>query len=397
VIFDLIRSAAAFAVLFGHTFNIIPLPAWPHPGYWLQQYGVVVFFLLSGYLISQTLHRRLARPESTFTDYAIDRWSRIYSGFLPALLVVALIDWFTTSGLQVAHPETAARYTAQLFVGNFLMLQSPVIMLPFGSGAPFWTVAIEFWIYMFVGLIAFTARDGLTFNKAVAIFATGIIPVQSFGDNYCILVAWLLGALAERLNAAGLFNRFSRTELLIAAGAALAYLTHRTMTTPFRIYDLKVYFAAAVVFAAIVAIATRSKPRDGVVSDIAKWFSSWSYSLYLLHHTIVFEFARTFGGGFGPWWSIWLSVLASISFASLTEAHHRQLADWIKYLVRHAQKNQAGIVAIFLHAPRGGIRLKTSDGLEREVRRGGLEAANVDSGHRREAEQHRERLPQSQP
>ena len=69
-IFDATRATAALMVLVGHALGIFNArhPVWP------QQFGVVIFFLLSGYLISQTLHKRLEQPQSTFLEYAVDRW-----------------------------------------------------------------------------------------------------------------------------------------------------------------------------------------------------------------------------------------------------------------------------------------------------------------------------------
>jgi peptidoglycan/LPS O-acetylase OafA/YrhL len=162
-IFDAIRATAALMVLVGHALGIFNArhPVWP------QQFGVIIFFLLSGYLISQTLHKRLGQPQSTFLDYAIDRWARIYSGFLPAILFVAVLDYLTLRYFgHIAHPEVVTRLNPETFFANLFMLQAPGFSDPFGSAAPFWTVAIEFWIYMFVGLLAFSIRDGLSPNHS---------------------------------------------------------------------------------------------------------------------------------------------------------------------------------------------------------------------------------------
>jgi peptidoglycan/LPS O-acetylase OafA/YrhL len=131
-------------VLIGHATAIFP-----NKGFyllWPQEIGVVIFFLLSGYLISQTLHRRLADPNARFVDYAIDRWARIYSGFIPAIILVAAMDYVCISHNH-ASAETIERFTVSGFFANLAMLQAPAVALPFGSAAPFWTVAIEFWIY----------------------------------------------------------------------------------------------------------------------------------------------------------------------------------------------------------------------------------------------------------
>lgn len=308
-------------------------PLWPALG-WLKQYGVVVFFLLSGFLISRTLHRRLDDPNSTFVDYAIDRWSRIYSGFLPAIIFVCVIDYIATSGTSGVFRETVERYTVPLFFANLFMLQAPSVAMTFGSASPFWTVAIEFWIYMFIGLIAFARRDGLSPSSAVAIILTGIIPVQSLTENYMILVPWLLGAGAERLLVTGIPRK-----LLAAAGAgALAYLTWRTWHH-LPVYSNSSYVAAAIAFTGIVAAAERIQ----LGAAVASWFASWSYSLYLLHHSVLLLIAWAIGANlrsFGIATSLLVAgliaastLLIAIVFAALTEVHHKRLASSIKTIL----------------------------------------------------------------
>ena len=193
-----------------------------HP-IWPQQFGVVIFFLLSGYLISQTLHRRLDQPNSTFTDYAIDRFARIYSAYLPAILLVCVLDYLTLNYFgHLIKDEVVSRFSIESFVANLFMLQAPAITEPFGSAAPLWTVAIEFWIYMFVGLLAFSIRDGAGPLRIVAIIGTGIIPVESLADNNMVLIPWLAGAAAERLIASGALREIpSAICVLLSAGLML--------------------------------------------------------------------------------------------------------------------------------------------------------------------------------
>lgn len=252
-VIDLIRFAAAMMVCLGHAESMYAGGLASPPPQWMQQAGVNVFFLLSGYLISQTLNRRLDDPTSTFWDYAIDRWSRIYSAFLPALLLVAMIDWHAID-LARAHSETVERFTLRTFAANLLMLQAPDTSLPFGSAAPFWTVAIEFWIYMFVGLVAFSLRDGFTPWRISAIALCGIIPVSSLTGNNMVLVPWLLGAsialpgvLKDRVPA-----------LLSAAVAAVSiFALHIHLSTGGAVYTWKVNLLTAAAFAGIIWTSER--------------------------------------------------------------------------------------------------------------------------------------------
>src|ERR1700754_2629741 len=107
---DLIRLVAAQAVCFGHAISYFNVAPWLQPPYapYMQNVAVEVFFVLSGFLIAYTLERT-----PTFAEYAVDRFARIYSAYLPCLFVVAAL--VVASGRDVA-PTTLA--------GNLFMFQN---------------------------------------------------------------------------------------------------------------------------------------------------------------------------------------------------------------------------------------------------------------------------------
>jgi peptidoglycan/LPS O-acetylase OafA/YrhL len=320
-------------VLVGHASTIFPRSFGPVE--WPQQIGVVVFFLLSGYLISQTLHRRLLDPKSVFIDYAIDRWSRIYSGFLPAILLVAAMDYYCISHYPVTSQETISRFTTQSFFANLAMLQAPAVTLPFGSASPFWTVAIEFWIYMFVGLLAFAIRDGFSLPVTAGIIISGLIPIQSLVGNNAVLVPWLLGALSQQLIASRSIRLVPKWVFGLAAAGSLIWLTIE-LSRGDRIYSNSVFFACAVTFAASLALWDRAKPATPAALDHGvKWWADWSFSLYLLHHSILmFSATALLGSAYRMQVGIAGSIVVSILFARFTEAHHRRIAACLKAFVR---------------------------------------------------------------
>jgi peptidoglycan/LPS O-acetylase OafA/YrhL len=335
VIFDLIRAVASFAVLIGHALSIFPIKGFYL--LWPQQIGVIVFFLLSGYLITETLSRRLANPQSRFIDYAIDRWCRIYSGFLPAILLVAGMDYFCITHYQ-ANGETIERFTFYGFLTNAAMLQAPAIALPFGSAAPFWTVAIEFWIYMFVGLIAFSIKNGITLLGIVAIILTGIIPVQSLTTNNEVLIPWLMGAASQQLIASRALSLVPNWSLWSIAAVAFGVLTFHIHSGG-EIYSLYAFVMVALTFTATITVYLRTKPATPpAFDDGVRWWAAWSYSLYLLHHSVLMFVATTMHGGTRILYGIAASILVSVVFASLTEKHHRELASYLKHRLRQNRK-----------------------------------------------------------
>ena len=314
-------------VLIGHAISIFPQhfhPLWP------QQAGVAIFFLLSGYLISQTLHRRLAATGSTFLDFAIDRWARIYSGFLPALIVVAALD-YCASNYSGFIAETRERFTVIHFFENLFMLQAPDFALPFGSAAPFWTVAIEFWIYMFVGAVAFAFRDGIKPLGLFGIAIAGIIPVSSLTDNNMVLMPWLLGAAVERVVYSKVLDGLPRLIVLSLGAIAIAVFA-LMLRAGYSVYSASSYLCFAIAFT-MIALAFRPQVVErGPLKNCITWWASWSYSLYLLHHSILMLFGTAFGTSISPLWATGVSIVSAIAFASLTEVHHKALADYIKSL-----------------------------------------------------------------
>src|SRR5438132_9053646 len=92
---DFCRAAAATMVLLAHMQHIfIPGSPMQVPG----SFGVVIFFLLSGYLITLSLYNRYTRPFPQLGMFVTDRISRIYTPYLPALFLVVVVNSLFISG-----------------------------------------------------------------------------------------------------------------------------------------------------------------------------------------------------------------------------------------------------------------------------------------------------------
>ena len=122
LILDVIRAAAAQMVLVGHVFSFgsggKALIGGTYP---IQNLGVVVFFVLSGYLICTTTRQKAESDNSySFGTFFIERFARIYVTFIPCLLVIAALD-----GMNVALPgfQYQDAFNLTTFLGNLLMLQ----------------------------------------------------------------------------------------------------------------------------------------------------------------------------------------------------------------------------------------------------------------------------------
>lgn len=206
---NLVRAVAAQIVLFGHASHYYLDGRFLASGR-LETLGVLVFFLLSGFLICTSVLQKWEQTDYRFEHYVIDRFCRIFSAYAPALIFVAAVDG--TLRAMPAYPYGDS-YTPGTWLGNLAMLQDypvfqvlrrlgvadqPWFIRPFGSGRPFWTVAIEWWIYLFFGYVAFFTLRGrpLTVRSLLILGLLAVVPIYNAmgGVGDCLTLVWALGA-----------------------------------------------------------------------------------------------------------------------------------------------------------------------------------------------------------
>src|SRR5579863_3058193 len=111
---DLMRFTAAATVFFYHVGGFTGGLFWRAQLY--AQTAVVIFFVLSGFVIAHVLATRERSP----LDYGASRFARLYSVVIPALLLGAIcntIGGWRSPGLYEAGTH-AYRYFATLFMVN---------------------------------------------------------------------------------------------------------------------------------------------------------------------------------------------------------------------------------------------------------------------------------------
>ena len=114
---DLLRGFAAYIVLSGHTSEaVFDSKSHSSLGGWLwwvstsfQHDGVVLFFALSGFLIGRTAIQTFLLEKRGAMSYVIDRATRIYVVFFPALVVGFLID---SVAMHILRPGSGYDYIA---------------------------------------------------------------------------------------------------------------------------------------------------------------------------------------------------------------------------------------------------------------------------------------------
>ena len=204
---DLIRAISVQLVVVGHGISFCAIAKYLQPPYfpYIQNIAVVIFFILSGYLISNSIFYKLLTDKNySFRSYFIDRFSRIYPAFIPALLFVLVLDYISKSISPQAYSYTDA-FDIKTFLGNIFMLQDfPFLkhisfpITSFGSARPLWTLAIEWWIYLWFGMLIikiFKAKPSII--TIVCFLFLCIVPLYNLisGRGNGLTLFWLFGLL----------------------------------------------------------------------------------------------------------------------------------------------------------------------------------------------------------
>lgn len=263
--------------------------------------AVTVFFVLSGLLVGGAGLARMQAGSFQPASYAIDRVTRLYLPFLPALLLGYALDVLGSSFMAEvgfwnhAHPMVAQKVnsapfasslSADTLLGNILMLQHYFVP-PAGSNQPLWTISAEFWFYavfLFAALAGALARTPLTRAVSLVLMA-GVFAV--LGPKFLVLFGlWSIG-VAVAFVPQRRWQHPLPAVLVFMAVLIAARVGQGILDTDATYRELKNY-AVALAFAHLL-VSLRGR-RYAWLERVARpnaFFASFSYSLYLLHFPLM--------------------------------------------------------------------------------------------------------------
>lgn len=301
---DLVRGAAALAVMLGHLRNLFFVDFHEITGnsnvlikivYFATGFGheaVMIFFVLSGFLVGGAVLRGRTDGQWSWGLYATNRLTRLWIVLIPALLLGATWDHigihvFGTSGIYggLAHSNVVGfavrpRLSASVMLGNALFLQE-IITPTFGTNGPLWSLSFEFWYYVLFPLIVLAFPPG-KFGWSTILYATGAIVVAVFiGQSISLyFLIWLLGAAINLAPEPS--GRRAKLWIVTATAALLAVLAVLKFKPGIAQYP---DFVVGVASAALIFALLRSRGRStlGLYSRTARRLAGFSYTLYVVH------------------------------------------------------------------------------------------------------------------
>jgi peptidoglycan/LPS O-acetylase OafA/YrhL len=339
--------------------------------------GVFTFFAISGFLISYSLLQKLQNKQYSFRNYFVDRFSRIYTGLLPALLFSAAIvaTMYLTNVVyfnylsEIESPLSIHSLAATIVMGEMfptglfnassaaLGIQlSPPLFAPFGFNSVLWSLVVEWWIYMFFGwliigsLSFFGKRERSTSYKVLFFGGLAVLSVilVALAWSYSVfIIIWFTGVLMMAV----ISNATVRSKLTnpgvvkvlaafcAASLTAVTYEAYVICTLTHESFNLLFGLLIALnVFLGILLLSGNIQWLAGwmLKKRVVKYSSNiagFSYTLFLIHYPVIlflnglnFEVDRLL---------LFVPILLLINevallLATVGEKKHRQLAKKIK-------------------------------------------------------------------
>jgi peptidoglycan/LPS O-acetylase OafA/YrhL len=326
VILDLIRGITAQLVVFGHgiaffgVFRVLHEPNFP----WIQNIGVLIFFILSGFLITySTINKINFREGYRFKHFFIDRFSRIYTAFIPSIIFVLIVD-LISQNISPAGYSHLDSFDTKTFTGNLFMLQdfpfmekiTGVDITSFGSARPFWTLAVEWWIYLFFGyfMIKFI-RERITVFSVIIMLVLSIVPIYNTldGRGHGLFVYWVFGAIVYFMINHNMLKHVSKT---VKIGLLLGFLGLAGVKGLMTANAYEPIFAFLLSCSLLLTIDLfREVKFSKITAKSIRVMANYSYTLYLVHYTIL-DFLKTHFGDKDPYLLLILGFVLSnlISF-----------------------------------------------------------------------------------
>lgn len=246
---------------------------------------VLVFFVLSGFLVGGKVIERLESGTFNLRNYVIDRFTRIWVPLIPALVWSALVAQLVDKPLSWFD-----------LWGNLAGLQG-VFVKSYAGNYPLWSLAYEIWFYFLAGCLAVWILSGGT-RRIIAGFAMAFGLAIFTKLDVVFLFAWVLGALTYWLYHHPRNPGLAAVGgLLIVAGYVFSQLRSATIsvdTSTWLHYAPSVSVAMLVLSSGIALVLpylTKLEPKSSLgkrIDAIGGRLAAFSYTLYLTHYPALY-------------------------------------------------------------------------------------------------------------
>lgn len=355
---DMLRGLAAVVVLASHARSLLMPSATPGLGGFdrlmyfvtgIATPAVMVFFVLSGYLVGGGAIRAIQSGRWSWRDYLLARGVRLYLVVVPALFMTLFWDSLSIhlTGGRAGNPDTAMAVvtTQQIidrtsvlgFAGNVAFVQT-ILVETFGSDHVLWSLANEAWYYLIFPCLWLALFGGRSIWWRVAHAGLALLMLSFVGWEIALLFpVWLLGVAVSLLpHWRWLAPRWA--SVLAAIPLAVVLLLYGAGRIP---RDHSAEYAVAFAFAPLLwALLHRDEPGGtGWYARLASVLAGCSFTLYLTHVPVLvflracWTFDQPWPRDAAHWAAVGAVCVGCIAYAyllsRLTEARTDDARRWL--------------------------------------------------------------------
>jgi peptidoglycan/LPS O-acetylase OafA/YrhL len=281
----------------------------------LASEAVVIFFVLSGYLVGGSVFRSLRLNQWSWRTYLTKRLTRLWVVLIPALLIGGILDF---AGSRLFGPATAyttppgiglvttyhlaSRLGPTTLLGNLFFTEG--ILVPFyGTNVSLWSLVNEFWYYIIfpLGLLALVSKRAVYIRALWAVVAVALL--FFVGRQIAILFPlWIFGALVAVIPG----NLSPRTAKLSSVLVTALLLFCMFGVRLLHMEEIKAEYLIGIMASLLIWVLVQqtSPSSSGLYRTLAGFFSQISYTLYLFHMPL----AMFLSGLLNSPWHRWAST-----------------------------------------------------------------------------------------
>lgn len=294
---DSIRAVAAWAVAIGHAHQIFVVPTISAAALYfglLAQAAVMVFFVLSGFLIGKSISRNINRNSMHFEwfEYGLDRFFRLYPALLFSIVVMCLI-WLlaptifpsrTTEYLHAASSYTRTGIHLNWHdVKGSLIFQNGFRTITPDMNGPLWSLSIEVWYYVLAATIVTFIRRPIVLIGTLILIWLVTRPNEAF---FIYLPVWAVGYSLSILHDQDRLKNLNKSISICFVFCTLSallfavFLIHPSLAPNGHEWINYFNVATGFAFAAVLATILCGTVRVPIFMASA---ARYSYTLYLVH------------------------------------------------------------------------------------------------------------------
>lgn len=247
-------------------------------------HAVVVFFLLSGWLVGGSLLNKVHHPGSII-DYAVDRLTRLWIVLIPALVLTLTIAAFA----GIVNPRALSftpdnEYSLLTFVGNLFGLQD-IAVQRFGGNFPLWSLANETWYYVLFPLLLLPIHGKSILTRIVSVAGCVLVAASLPGSVVLYFALWLAGVAFSRIQITASTIHLALLACMCISIATYFRLTVSNDSLRVESFDRHLMFALPILLL-LSCLQTKADPtRNGLkfAKNAGSLLASFSFTLYVIH------------------------------------------------------------------------------------------------------------------